>query len=561
MNSFSLGLILAAAQTEPTAPAASFVTAPGVASLELARAGDRERLIVIGADGRVAVVPLAIAEESSDGAEQVVFGEAELVGPTLPNPERCLFTFAPATEGADADLWFTDPRGFHRFQSTEAGFAAESERILRRADFDLLTGMPRSAPLLRDIDGDGRPDLSLPGLDAVGLYWNRTEDPASVVFESGGAIGVRTSLGNEFEDSDLSFRVRSSLVVPQLELEDLNGDGQADLIVQEPTRVAYHLGNPESGFGEEADVVLDLTLFRDNETRRSSLNAGGALELAADATVERRDLNGDGLPDYVVFQGRKLWTFLGRPTGPQFSEPSTILKSAEPITVVVFFDLDADERPELVLLRLEIPTLPSLFLGLFSEFDVPVHAGAYRALENGKFEARPFRSRQLRLRLPPILSVIRDPYALLQKFRGATKRFRDTQSADLDGDGQDELLLLSEARDRLDIYPGRGTQTQVLGQAEIEALLREQLFESEGDVWDTDRLIGLVGDVAAKQVRSKTEGQAPVATIHMDLRKGRSLRDLYVPDANGDGAAELILAYRSPMHPGALRLDLHRVRF
>ena len=144
MNSFSLGLILAAAQTEPTAPAASFVTAPGVASLEIARAGDRERLIVIGADGRVAVVPLAIAEESSDGAEQVVFGEAELVGPTLPNPERCLFTFAPATEGADADLWFTDPRGFHRFQSTEAGFAAESERILRRADFDLLTGMPLS---------------------------------------------------------------------------------------------------------------------------------------------------------------------------------------------------------------------------------------------------------------------------------------------------------------------------------------------------------------------------------------------------------------------------------
>lgn len=543
-------------QADPTPAASTLTTRVVVASLQVADAGGVERLVAVGTDGRVATLPVIPGDDG-----QLVFAEEERFSATLPNPGRSLFALAPIESGGAADLWVTDPDGFFRYASNATGFEAEPQRILRRAKFDLYTGVPLAVPLMTDVDEDGRPDLSLPGLDSIGLYWNRAGEDGELQFERGGSIAVRTSLGNEFEDADLSYRMRSSLVVPQLELEDLNGDGLPDLIVREEQRVAYHLANSGEGFANDPNVVLDLLLFRDNESRPSSLGTGGALEIDADATVERRDLNGDGLPDFVVFQGRKLWAFLGTDSGPQFEQPSTVLKSAEPITGTVFMDLDEDQQPELVLLRLEIPTLPSLILGLFSEWDIPIQAGAYRALGEGRFETRPFRSRELRLRLPPILSVIRDPYALLQRFRGASNRFRDAESADLDGDGSEELLLLSEDRDVLEIYRGRGGSDLVLGAAELEALLREQLFETEGDVWDTDRLLAFVGDVAVQQVRAQTEGASPSATIQLDLRGGRTLDEILLPDVDGDGSAELVVSYRIASRPGMRRLDLHRVQF
>lgn len=557
MSGAVLGLLAGlASQADPTPAASTLTTRLVVAHLQVSDAGEVERLVAVGTGGRVAILPL-----TPDEAGQLGFGESEQFSATLPDPGRSLFAFAPAERGRPEDLWVSGPEGFFRFPSTEAGFEVEAERVLRRAKFDLYTGVPLAVPLLTDVDEDGRPDLSLPGLDSIGLYWNRVGEDGELVFERGGSIGVRTSLGNEFEDSDLSYRMRSSLVVPQLELEDLNGDGLPDLIVREKQRVAYHLAGSGEGFGRDPSVVLDLSLFRDNESRPSSLGTGRALEFESEATVERRDLDGDGLPDFVVFQGRKLWVFLGTGSGPQFEQPSTVLKSAEPITGTVFMDLDDDQQPELVLLRLEIPALPSLILGLFSEWDIPIQAGAYRAQGEGRFETRPFRSRELRLRLPPILSVIRDPYALLQRFRGASSRFRDAESADLDGDGRDELLLLSEDRDVLEIYRGRGGSDLVLGPDEMEALLREQLFETEGDVWDTDRLLAFVGDVAVQQVRAQTEGASPSATIQLDLRGGRRLDQILLPDADGDGSAELILSYRIASRPGTRRLDLHRIQF
>ena len=545
-----------AGEVDPTPAASTLTTRLVVASLQVTAADGVERLVAVGTDGRVAILPMIPGDDGP-----WVFGEAEQFSATLSHPGRCLFAFAPTEPGRSEDLWVSDPDGFFRFPSTEAGFEVEPERVLRRAKFDLYTGVPLAVPFLTDVDEDGRPDLSLPGLDSIGLYWNRTGEDGELSFERGGSIGVRTSLGNEFEDSDLSFRMRSSLVVPQLELEDLNGDSLPDLIVREERRVAYHLASPGEGFARDPSVLLDLALFRDNERRPSSFGTGRALEFEAEATVERRDLDGDGLPDFVVFQGRKLWVFLGSDAGPQFEQPSTVLKSAEPITGTVFMDLDEDRRPELVLLRLEIPTLPSLILGLFSEWDIPIQASAYRAQGEGRFETRPFRSREVRLRLPPILSVIRDPYTLLQRFRGASNRFRDAESADLDGDGRDELLLLNEDRDRLEVYGGRGGSDLVLGPDELEALLREQLFETEGDVWDTDRLLAVVGDVAVQQVRAQTEGATPSATIQLDLRGGRSLDQILLPDVDGDGRAELVVSYRIASRPGMRRLDLHRVQW
>ena len=41
------------------------------------------------------------------------------------------------------------------------------------------------------------------------------------------------------------------------------------------------------------------------------------------------DLNDDQIPDTVIFHRRKLWFFHGTKNGPQFSEPSAIIKSAE----------------------------------------------------------------------------------------------------------------------------------------------------------------------------------------------------------------------------------------
>jgi hypothetical protein len=514
-----------------------------------------EGLAVVGADGRVVVW------HGSRDENQAAPGLAEtpLPGPQLPQPDRSLVAFGRLEgETGPVSLLVADPDGTRMFApSRDGGFELEAERLARRARFSLFTGRPLRTPLLADLNADQRADLTLPGSREVTLYWNRAGEDGARSFERGGEIRVPSSLLNDFETDDLTDRLRSTIVVPRLETEDLNGDGRLDLIVQERKQIGFHLQVEDLGFPPDPDVRLDLSVFRDDASGSNDFAPGGAVELNLAASVERRDLDGDGIPDHVVFQGRKLWAFLSDAEGPQFTEPSMILKSSEPITGTLFLDVDGDELGELVLLRVEVPTIPSLILGLFSEWDIPIHVNAYRNVGAGRFETRPFRSRELRLRLPPILGLVRDPYAIVERFTQASQRFRSSESADLDGDGNLDLLLLDEERTTIEVYRGRGAEGAVeMSTEQLEALAREQLFVSDEAVWDTERLIGLIGNLADNRVRRLTENESPAERLTFDFSNGLRLSEVLPIDVDGDGKREVVVVFARDNRPGWRRFEL-----
>lgn len=545
------GLQSAQAPTPAAEPPPNSAVFP-VAAQALIRCTLGDRLVLVSADGLVQTLGGALGPEGQrfERFEALPVGELKLADPARSLLALGSYAFQPSEDGAvlapDARrrcelLFVCGPGGLEAFPLQEDGsFGRDGRRLARRASFGLRVGSPRFAPLVQDVNADGRSDVLVPAASHVGLWLQRGEPGQEPVFELAGEVAVEVGEGAGFAGQDLSDRLSLSFTIPGLETEDMNGDGQPDLLVRQGQRRGFHLQRADGSYAKEPDLSVDLSIFKDPESAESEIRPGGALTLGEEADLTRSDLDGDGIPDHVVSQGKKLWVFPGRKSGPQFTEPSTVLKSAEAITGVVVARLDDDPLRDLLLMRVEVPTIPTLMLGLFSSWDISVRASAYRNLGAARFETKPFRSTELKLRLPPILELVRDPYSLVERFRSAGSRFRERTGGDFDGDGQADILLLSPERDRAELFRGRGLTAGRFTLDDFERTLRRELFEAGTTVWDIERLLGFLGGLAAEQERRLTEGQAPAATLALDpkgygIEAGSQLIEVLALDLNGDG--------------------------
>ena len=552
----SLALSPVLLQAEPAAAAATEIGANSaafpVAAQALIRCTLGDRLVLVTPEGLIQTLGGARGPEGQrfERFEARPVGDLQLADPARSLLALGNYAFEPVEDaGALAPdsrrrcelLFVCGPGGLEAYPLQEDGsFGREGRRLARRASFGLRVGAPRFAPLVQDVNADGRSDVLVPAASHVGLWLQRGEAGQEPIFELAGEVAVEVGEGAGFEGQDLSDRLSLSFTIPGLETEDMNGDGQPDLLVRQGQRRGFHLQRADGSYGKEPDISVDLSIFKDPESADAEIRPGGALTIGDQADLTRSDLDGDGIPDHVVSQGKKLWVFPGRPSGPQFTEPSTVLKSAEAITGVVVARIDDDGLRDLLLMRVEVPTIPTLMLGLFSSWDISVRASAYRNLGAVRFETKPFRSTELKLRLPPILELVRDPYSLVERFRSAGSRFRERTGGDFDGDGQADILLLSPERDRADLFRGRGVSAGRFTVDDFENTLRRELFETGTTVWDIDRLLGFLGGLAAEQERRLTEGQQPVAQLRLDpkgygLEAGSVLIEVLAVDLDGDG--------------------------
>ena len=175
-------------------------------------------------------------------------------------------------------------------------------------------GTPYLGFALGDLDGDGLPDLVTPNRDTVSVLHNASESKTGIAFHR---------------------RQRLSFPSPfAVELADLDGDGQLDLIVASETgtdNIGIFLGNASGEFKAEADTKLTvasgpklLAVGDFDGDRRSdvvvtawrsdihivSANDSGFMKTAlplgkleAPWNTATGDLNGDGRADIVVTDG------------------------------------------------------------------------------------------------------------------------------------------------------------------------------------------------------------------------------------------------------------------
>ena len=540
-------------------------------------AGDgQSALLVVARDGRVRTFAMAERRAAGDGAARE--GPPALLGSalgalTLAEPTHSLLGLARLVPGErSAQLLVASPSGVSAYPAGPDGaIATESWALAPRARMRLRLGQPTFAPFVRDVNADERPDLVLPGAEECELWLNEGL-PAEAEggerrlprFRRTAEIASRITRWGSHDAQQLSNVLESSFAIPNLATRDVNGDSRPDLFVVEEASRSFHLQREDGSFPRVADVRVDLSIFKDT-TEAATIQPGQTLAIEDGATFDTRDLDGDGIPDYVIAHRRKVWVFHASRAGPQFKEPTTILKTADDVTALAVVALDDDRFPDLLLVKVQVPTIATILRGLVGEWDVHVGAAGYRNSGGRSFETAPAWKSDLVVRLPSILSVLKDPGRFLERFEELEQRFRPAAFGDLDGDGAQDVLLVSEDAAKLELWLGSREAHGVgraggMDRSDAERLLRELLFEDPERVWDLDRILMALGGLAERRVALHTGGRASDAALELRPQGELSLASLETADLDGDARAEVVLGYASGPGRSRAAFDVVQLR-
>jgi len=465
----------------------------------------------------------------------------------LAEPRRAVFAFEPLAGSGRADLWIASPRGLEVFRAGPDGaFGAEPVAAAPRARQRLRTGQPVAAPLAVDIDGDGLTDAVVPDGDMLEVWLQRpaTGEGSGISFAKGATVRVPVSTSRATGGAALSDRLSAAVTIPNLRRLDVNGDGRLDIVVEEGEMRAFHLVRADGTIPTDPDSVLDLSIFRDT-TAEASVAPGRTLAGLDRALHEMRDLNGDRIPDHVIAHRRKVWVFHGTKDAPRFVTPTSVLKTADDVTALVLLDLDADGRPDLVLLRVQVPTVAALLRGLVAEWEVEISAVGYRAGGERDFQPTPAWRSQLAFRVPAILSILKDPESIVRRFEDAGSKLRASAEGDVDGDGSADAVVVSEDGTRLDAWLGDAEAARAAMETPAE-IVRRALFAEERATWDLDRLVGWFGGVAERRIQALTGGRPAAGGVALRPTAEWRLTDVEAVDLDGDARVEILLRYDAP---------------
>ena len=534
-------LAAASARQEPARPPGLFVRTTLSEPSELA---DWRTVDLDGHPGSELFVVLA------DGTVETVRFDPDATKPPqrsagkLPDPQHCAIALASLGKEGPPDLLIASPRGVERVKALAGGVFSEEPRLLApRARMRLRTGQPRFAPFVQDVNGDDRADLVVPNGEALDLWIQgvATGSDQEPPFTKVASIKVRVGSSRSSDASLLSNDLESSLSIPGLSMADVNGDGRSDLLVEDGEKRAFHLVREGGAISAQPDVQVDLSIFRDT-TPRADLLPGRTLAGSDQAVFVSRDLDGDGIPDYVIAHRRKVWVFHGTKAGPQFTRPATILKADDDVTALLVLDLDQDKRPDLLLIKVQVPSIATILRGLVATWTVDVDAIGYRNDGQGGFETTPKWRNTLSFEVPSILSILKDPDKILRRFEGVGKKFRQPCDGDFDGDGVEDLALVSEDGQRLEVWRGqRDLEKEALEPG--EDVIRRVLFEDENSTWDLERLLQWMSNFGDRRVSILTGGREPAAKFVLRDKSAWRLEELAAADVDGDGHADVVLRY------------------
>ena len=427
----------------------------------------------------------------------------------------------------------------------EDGSIGEGEDLLEVASV-LPVGVHR-VHFARDVDGDGRADLVVPGAGVHRIHLATDEGwaaPIEVVFE----VRLDVDVGDpESLSSTFGQRVR----VPWFQLKDVDGDGQRDLISRTRERVAFHLASPE--LASEPTWVLDLEALRDELPDNEGIDFDNLL-----AAVENRvswriaDLDGEGANDLIVALGPKFRIYRdGARTGP-VGAPDQVLKSSGNVLYSLVRQVEGSEYPDLQILRGERISLGrvlrTLILPSALNFDVFTYENG-----GGSFSKKPTRRNRITIEIPRLLSFIDEAEGMGKKleeqFDIPARRLPRVPGELAEGDDVADI-----AGQELVVYSGRAPEPLLMEHVEGEGVDAEQVerllvgffleeLDERGDGASRTFDFGSLAeqDLATGAILRRACAGAEPALRHRLASEAGLVSQLVPRDLDGDGISDVIV--------------------
>lgn len=522
-------LLAEASCAQSSAIASTTFDAPVVGELLADTDGDGKReLLVLHRDGLLR----RIAIGASDAAGFVDRGAM-----FLRDPARTLVACRDALPTPGEEVLVLEPRGAFSLAWPEDGSSKPKESMLnRRARCAIRVGSPQWSPFAQDLNGDGLLDLLAPTLQGCTPFL-QSRASGQAAFSAMPTLPLPVSVGAQRGGPSLDEDHQGSVVVPRVETEDLNGDGKPDLLTRVDKKRRFQLQGQDGTFGPAIEV--DLAQFEDSTTK-AEVALGSTAVPGDEQQIQRGDIDGDSIPDFVIAHRRKIWTFVSSKQGPQFEKART-QAVADDVTGMLLLDLDDDAKTDLLAFQVQLPSVGALLLGLVQSIDIDVRAVGYRSGGDG-FEPKPAWRRVVTLRIPSILSLLSRQEEIVQRFTELLEKARPVVRGAFLAEGSRDLAMVDDSGASLQVF-AQSSAPPDLASKSGRRMLRTLLFEDPDPVFDLDRIFGLLsGALDQRKTRLQGDGKAQRSAPLRDPEQWR-LVSLLAGDLDGEPLDEVVAVY------------------
>ncbi len=471
---------------------------------------------------------------------------------SLPSPRQALLSLSDFTsrDGTRSLVTLT-PDGLWAYPVDANGsIASEGMVINRRMKLLFRLDQPMFSNFLQDINQDDQLDILVPLRSECEIWINQgLEHKDSLIprFTKMGKFPVKMTHRRTTDLRNTTGKLSEHFSIPSLRLKDINGDGHLDLVVSHELKRDYYLLEKGGTIPEKPTVSLDLSLYQDTTPKAEGMKLGEIATLSDDPQLIESDLNNDDISDYVIWHRRKLWFFHGTPQGPQFMNPSSIIKVAEDITHFMPCALDEDDYPDLLMVRIHMPTITKMLRGLFTDWNIKFESIGYQSSQGQSFALSSSWKGEAYLRLPAILSMVTNPEAM-KEFE-IDPKYGPSLTGDFNGDGLSDVAMPNTQTNQFELWFGQEgdsdiSQSKKDDDKETAAKIRKLLFSQSDNVWDLPRIVNAINALMDKQIVTVTGGKDP--DFHLaPVKDIKQVRGLSV-DFNHDEKSELLLISSDP---------------